>query len=231
MPLLQSLIDKVDSAEIVRDAIAKVIFDELQNQQALAVAASKDPLLWTMDVYTERDFPIEKWAKRPLTAADKVSSVTVSIENSSRDPSSSSRSGAQEIYEVTYLIDVLSYGESVKSAGTGYTGADYNARLKCHADVRLIRNILSATPNRYLGLEGLPDQILWGHPHFSTFEYGEAPVPDEMPSFSVWNGRGRFVVKMTELDPEYTGVILEQINITVSDDGQVLFTYTTDPTP
>lgn len=45
---LQALIDKQDSVEIIRDQIAAILVQEIANQQALAIADSKDPALWTL---------------------------------------------------------------------------------------------------------------------------------------------------------------------------------------
>lgn len=216
---LQSLIDKQDSSEIVRDQIAGILVAELTNQQALAVLAAKDPLDWTLDVYIERDFPIEDWLNTDtdLTAAT-VPKVSISVETSTRIDASSSVPGAKQVYEVTYTIDVLARGVNAEEAGAGYTPADNDARIRCQAAVRLVRNILAATENRRLQLPS----IVWGHPHFRTFEYGQAPIEETQPNFSVWNGRGRFIVQMTEFSPEYEGEPLELVRIDVSDDGGVI---------
>ena len=135
---LQSLIDKNDSFEIVRDQIAGILVAELANQQALAVIAAKDPLDYTLDVFIERDWPIEKWLDADGTAtAAVVPIVTVSLETMTRANAKSSIPGAKQAYEATYLIDVLARGVTSDEAGSGHRPADFSARVDCHAAVRL----------------------------------------------------------------------------------------------
>ena len=143
---LQALIDKQDSFEIVRDQIAGILVAEIANQKVLAVAASKDPLDFDLDVFIERDWPIERWLNADATVtAATVPIVTVSLEQTSRDASKSSVPGGIQIYQATYLIDVMARGIT-SDTKTG----DKEAHLNCHAGVRLVRNILSATENSRL---------------------------------------------------------------------------------
>lgn len=224
---LQSLIDKKDSFELVRDQIAGILVTELANQQALAVIAAKDPLDWTITVLLERDAPIEKWLNAaPERTAPTVPTVSISVENSNRNDKKSSVAGGEQVYEVTYILDVLARGVTTETAGDGHLAADQAARLNCHAAVRLVRNILSATENRRLKLNA----IVHGHVHFRTIEFGEAATVETQPNFSVWAGRCRFSVTMTELSPEYEGVPLDVIRIIVSDDGGVVLDTEVDTT-
>lgn len=226
--VLASLIDKQDSFEIVRDQIAGILRTELLNQQALAVTAAEDPLDWTMDVYIERDFPIEKWLNAaPQLTADTVPSVSISIEIATRSDKSSSVPAGKQVYQVTYLIDVLARGVMADDPGGGHISADHAAHVNCQAAVRLVRNILSATIYRRLNLP----TVVWGHPHFASFEYGQAPVEDPRADISVWNGRGRFLVTMIEFSPEFTADTLELIRIDVSDHGGVILSTEIDTTP
>ena len=95
---------------------------------------------------------------------------------------------------------------------------DKEAHLNCHAGVRLVRNILSATENSRL----LLNSIVWGHVAFQTFEFGPPLREDIPPSLRVWAGRGRFMVQMKETAPTFTGETLELIRIDISDEGGVV---------
>lgn len=224
---LQSLIDKQDSFEIVRDQIAGILLAELANQQALAPGSGKDPLDYTLSVYLEQDAPIEKWLNAaPERTAPTVPAVSISLENSTRNDKKSSVPAGEQVYDCTYLLDVLARGVTTEQAGAGHVPADKAARLNCHAAVRLVRNILSATENRRLKL----NDIVHAHVHFRTMEYGQAATFETQPNFSVWAGRCRFSVTMTELSPEYEGVPLEIIRIAISDDGGVVLETEVDTT-
>jgi hypothetical protein len=214
------LIDKLDSFEIVRDQIAAILATESAAQQVLATAASKDPLLWVLNVYKERDWPLEQWLNAgPTLTAATAPVVTVWMEQSSFDAKSSSNTAAQQMYDVTYNIDITARGVSANDVAGGYDPADREARMNCQAAVRLVRNILSATENRYLGLR----TIVWGFPQFETFEMGPAPSEEHQSSLSAWSCRARFKVKMTEMSPEFTDYAnLELIHIDTSDAGQVI---------
>ena len=52
--MIQTLINKTDSFELVRDKIAMILADEFASQQALAQAEAIDPAPWDISVYTER---------------------------------------------------------------------------------------------------------------------------------------------------------------------------------
>ena len=223
---IPTLIDKLDTFEIVRDQIAGILRTEFISQQALAVTAGKDPLLWAPDIFLERDFPIDKWINEDGTLnANTVPNVTISIENSQRNDRRTSVPTGKQVYEVTYLIDCLARGVDTETA-TGHIPADKDAHFNCQATVRLVRNILSATIYRKLELVGLID----AHPHFSTFEYGQPPVEAILPHMSVWNGRGRFMVTMVEFAPEFVGENLELIHIDISDHGGVILSTEIDTT-
>lgn len=220
MTVLQSLIDKQDSFELVRDQIAGLLVAELANQQALATAAAKDPLLWTMSVYVERDWPREQWLNAgPALTAATAPIVSIWVESSNRDDSKTTVPGARQAYDVTYLLDISARGVTSDEAGSGHRPADYDARANCHAAVRLVRNILSATENRKLQM---PPGIVWAHPSFETIDFGPAELDETQPNISVWNARCRFRVTMNEFSPEYEGDILELIAIDISDHGGVI---------
>jgi hypothetical protein len=217
--VLANLIDKQDTFEIVRDQIAGLLTAETLNQQALATAGGEDPLLWAFDVFLERDWPIERWLNAsPNLSLTTAPVVSVWFESSSVDPSTSTLHEYK--FEGTYVLDIMARGVTSDDPGGGHIPADQNARLNCHAAVRLVRNILSATENRRLQL---PASIVWANPKFQNFEFGPAPLEEISEAPSVWNCRCRFQVKMTEMAPEFTDFgTIELIKITLSDEGQVL---------
>ena len=218
--LLDALIDKVDSVEIVRDQIAGILVAELANQQSLAPGEGEDPLDFTLDVKIERDMPIEKWLdpETPVDTVDTVPIVSVWWESSSIDAGSSTVAGGKQVFDVIYNLDVFARGVN-RDEAVGYTPHDTDARLRCHAAVRLVRNILSALPNRRLQLK----TIVQAYPLFENMELGSAINDETESAFSVWNCRMRLKVPMIELSPELAASnLIELIRIDVSDDGGVV---------
>lgn len=214
--LLQTLIDKQDTFEIVRDQIGAILVAELVNQRTLAVAASKDPLDWTMSIYVERQQPLEQWLDSGVSqAAPQRPVVSIWLDNMNLDTSVSSKSAAKQVYEATFNVDIYAQGFTSDNPAGGHVAADFAARTGCHAAVRLVRNILAAPQNRYLQLRGL----VWAHPSFENFEFREPAIDDPLQGMSIWAGRGRFNVKFNESAPEFTGDTIEAIEVTVSDDG------------
>lgn len=226
---LPSLIDKLDSSELVLRQIAAVLRTEFIAQQALAVTAGKNPLLWAPDIYLERDFPIDKWIDEDGTlTANTVPNITVSIESSHIVPKASSPASGFNTYEVTYLIDILARGVStVDEAMSTHTPADKDAHDNCHATVRLCRNILGATEYRRLQLS---PTYVWNYPRWTSVEYGKPPLEEIVPGLSVWAAQARYVVQMKEFAPEYTGETLQIIGIDVSDHGGVILSHEVDTT-
>jgi hypothetical protein len=214
-----ALIDKQDAFEIVRDQIAAILVAELANQQALAPGAGKDPLDYTLSVYVERDLPVEQWLNSgPANTVATAPIVSIWMESANIDTKSTSNAKGEQHFEITYNLDVLARGFASNDPGGGHFRADRDARLRCHAATRLVRNILSAGPNRFLGLRG----IVWAWPQFENMELGPAPLEDIETGISVWLCRCRLRVKVTETSPLEGEETLEQINIDVSDDGGVI---------
>lgn len=218
MPL--PLIDKQDSSEIVRDQIAGILLTELANQQALATTAGKDPLDWTLDVFVERDWPVERWLNASLDlTADTVPVVSIQVEQSSRNDAATSVPKGRQVFDVTYLIDTIARGVTTDVPGGGHVPADKAAHLNCQAANRLVRNILAALPYRFLELRA----IVWAHPAVESMEFGPVKLDETEPSLAIWGCRMRFKVTMTESSPELpiTGT-LNLIRVDISDDGGVV---------
>ena len=59
--MIDTLIDKQDTFEIVRDQIAAILATEVASQMSKAVEAEKDPALWKLRIFAERFNPFEEW--------------------------------------------------------------------------------------------------------------------------------------------------------------------------
>ncbi len=218
------LIDKLDSFELVRDQIAGILVAEVANQRTLATAALKDPLDYTLNVYLERDFPVDRWLNSGVT--DDISTapiVSVWMEQSSINMRKTSNANNEQSFDVVYNLDVMARGFSSDVGAGGYSPADRAARIKCHSAVRLVRNILAHPNNSRLGLPS----IVHSFPQFENFELGPAPLDTTEPNISIWNCRCRFRVPMQETTLLAAEVPLELIRIDVSDDGGVVFAIET----
>ena len=138
--MIQNLIDKQDSFEVIRDQIAAILATETASQMALATAATKDPQDWKMRIFTERSNPWEQWLNEQT---DKSPIVNVWYDNSNFDPSASNiveRQGTDAIFN----IDCYGYGVSSDDGATGHNPGDKEAALAVQKALRLVRNILMA---------------------------------------------------------------------------------------
>lgn len=150
--LITELIDKVDNAELVRDQIAAILVLESAAQQALAAAAKKDPRLWALRVYLERDAPWQQWLDLP-GELEVPPIVAVSFEASSADGAASSVVDRQKVIG-TFNLDCYGYGVATETA-LGHEPGDMRAAFVCQRAVRLARNILMSGQYTYLGLRGI----------------------------------------------------------------------------
>jgi len=213
--MIDALIDKQDNFEIVRDQIAAILVTEVASQKALATAASKDPALWDLKVYTERTNPIEHYLGEsgPI---DTTPVVNIWYDSSTFDPKASDIFERQKA-EVIYNIDC--YGAGVSSAnGTGHNPGDLEASLNVQRALKLVRNILMAGPYTYLGLRG----FIW-----SRWPQSVNIFQPQLGTNSVQNIVGaRLVLKVVfnEFSPQYTENMLELVSATVTraEDGQVV---------
>lgn len=213
------LIDKQDSFEIVRDQIGGILVTELAAQQALAPGAGKDPLDYEVTIFTERHWPVERWLNNDGYTSETAPLCTIWTEQSSVVESSSANSKLQQIFEVTYNLDILAHGFTTDDPG-GQDPGDYRAHLRCHRAARLIRNILASGP--YFEDLALPG-IVWPNTQFENLEFGRADLGETEANIGVWHCRARFRVKMCETSPEepVPGTI-NLIHTTISEDGQVI---------
>lgn len=154
-----TLIDKVDSSEVVRDQIAAILLVESANQQALAQGtAGKDPRLWALRLFTEatnaweqfRAAPDPKKNEDPL---DFTPIVNVWFDQATTDRSASSQVNRKKVDGV-FQIDCYGYGISAAVDG-GHVPGDKAAALESQRAARLVRNILESAHYYNLGLPKL----------------------------------------------------------------------------
>jgi hypothetical protein len=150
---ISTLIDKVDTVELVRDQIAAILKLESDSQVALAAAAglSGDP--WRLRVFVDRASPWEFFEDGPdhYQGTDDVSPVVnVWFEGDSFDRSASDLFEYQKT-RARFNVDVLGYAKA-EVAAAGHTPGDVLANAECSRAARLVRNILMAAEYWELGL-------------------------------------------------------------------------------
>lgn len=208
--MIEALIDKQDSFEIVRDKIAQILVTETASQMALATTAGKDPELWNLKVYRERANPWE--AAKALTPI-----VNIWYESLSFD-----RSGSNSIDRQTadgiFNIDCYGFGKSRDIEGGGHTPGDEEAAFSMQRALRLVRNILMAAEYIRLDLQGLVGER-W--PMSVTAE--QVPT-DATTTTRAAAARIAFRVKFNEFSPQISPTVLELITTEVKrlEDGQII---------
>lgn len=212
--LLNVLIDKQDTQEIVRDKIAQILANNVEEQKTLAAADSKDPALWDFKVYTERADPFSFFeGKNP----DTTPVVNVFFDTDSSVKSSSSVN-QQQMFKGTFNIDCATLGKSANIALGGHVAGDERASKESQRVARLVRNILMSPANTYLDLQGL----VWSR--FVTNRVTFRPLVDNQQAQHVIVTRVSIEVEYSEYSPTVTPEALEglDIEITRAEDGEVL---------
>lgn len=139
------LIDKQDNFEIVGLQIAAILAQETIDQQALALTAGKDPVLWEFGVYSERFNPWEVFQDNP----DGLPIVNVAYDTSNF------REGgvvSHQKDDANYNIDVYTSVSASNNVAGGHNPGDESTALALHRVIRLVRNIIMHPDNTYLKL-------------------------------------------------------------------------------
>lgn len=212
--MLPNLIDKQDTFEIVRDQIALLLANEIANQKALAIAASKDPALWDVKIYIERSNPWEQYLN---DNPDTTPIANVWFDSEQFDMGKSNLVARQHA-NGTFNIDCYGYGAS-SDDGTGQKVSDKESALEVQRALRLIRNILMAAENTYLQL---PRGTAWDRVPQSITAF--QPEIDNRAVQNIHGARIAFNVSYNEFSPQVEGDNLEFLSIDVkrSEDGQVI---------
>jgi hypothetical protein len=227
--LLPSLIDKTDYLEIVRDQIAAILLAESANQQALALAANKDPQLWKLRVFTERancwneytssDDEGSEDTRDPAIDPTPIVSVYVHKEKFDR---ASSLPVVEQRADATYVVDMYGCGVA-RDGGAGHIPAELLAANEVLRTWRLVRNILWAGNCSNLAMPGIVGD------HWPTeFETLGQPNEDlDKQKFErVAAARLLLSVSFLEFAPEYVGQPLETLAVGVKrrETGELYFT-------
>lgn len=210
---IDALIDKQDTFEIVRDAIAQILADEVAAQQALATAAGKDATLWDMGVFTERFNPWEMMRDQPSA----VPVVHVWYDRSNFQMGASNVVEKQQV-EASFNIDLIARGTAEDIVGAGHVPGDKDAIFNVQRAARLTRNILMADLYTYLGLRGTV-----GRRWISSIESFQ-PDQGEHGTPRVAGMRISLSVIFNEFSPQYTPETLEGVSVSIQRDidGKVL---------
>ena len=152
---IQTLIEKLDSYEVVRDKIYTILVEEIASQQVLALAAlptPKDPANWALRVFRERSNPIDDWIhkKEPI---NKTPICNIWF-NETNYPEGAGNAALEQQGDGSYMIDVYAYAEATATA-EGHDPGDRTAALLAQNRAKLVRNILMNPVYSHLGLEGL----------------------------------------------------------------------------
>lgn len=211
--MIPQLMDRPDTFETVRDRVAEILAAESASQQALAIAAGKDPQGWNLRVFTERSNPWEQYENDP---SNTVPIVNVWYDSSTFDPRSSNiveRQGTT----ANINVDLYAVGYSEETEG-GHLSGDEQAARSVQRALRLARNIIMAAPYTYLKMRGTVGQR-W----ISSANVFQ-PAKDGTTAQSVIGARLTLVVQFNEFSPQYEPVTLETLGITISraENGEIL---------
>jgi len=216
MAVLETLIDKQDNFEIGRDQIASILVLEVANQMSLATAAAKDPDLWKLRVFTEASNPWEQWLN--ITEATDLSPIINIWVDRGNFPKGKGDVVGRQANDVVYNIDCYGSAFSEDVIAGGHKPGDREAALEAHRAVRLVRNILMSSINRYLQLRG----TVWGR-WIDSFEVFQ-PQQDDQAVQNIVGARIKLAVTVNEFSPQVVPETLELLSVDVKrvEDGLVV---------
>lgn len=228
--VIQQLIDKQDTFELLRDKVALILAEESAQQQVLAQAAGKDPALWKLRVFTERTNPWEFLRSDDGLPPDDVAPVVCVWYDSSNIDTRSSQTIDRQQMEGTFHIDVYGMGvTTILPDGAGQLTGDELAAKEAQRGARLVRNILMADSYVTLGVNRALGLV--GQRHISTIQ----TFQPEFSNQNAWHVSGlrlALQVKMSETGPQTPAVILEELSAIVrGENGEILIDalFTTTP--
>lgn len=218
---INTLIDKQDNFEIVRDKVALILAEEKENQKILALGESKDPDLWDFNVYIERAIPWQLLEDSEGNVISETPLVNVYYDTGNFIQN---KSGVVErqAHEAIIIIDAYSAKNNIEVDGVTTPG-DLRAALDSDRVIRLIRNILMAGEYTYLDLRG----IVWQRWLQDIRKF--RPAIEDRPAMHVMAARLTLRVLFNEFSPQAIGEDFEEINVELNTDtgGQVLINIDT----
>ena len=217
--VLDYLINKQDNIEIVRDRIGYILLEEVANQQTLATAEGLDPDDYKMRIFVEAFNPIEQFLNAPT---DTSPLIDIWYDNDTFDLSASNVSNRQKT-DAVYNIDCYGYGESTETV-EGHDPGDRSAALESARAARLVRNILMATDNIYLGLR----KIVWRRWLLTRNAF--QPERGTNSVQKVLGTRLRFGVQLNETvqEPSLSRLNYVAVDFHRADNGQLYFSHDFD---
>lgn len=212
--MIDTLIDKTDTSELIRDKLADILVTESANQIALATTAGNpDPSKWALRVFTECANPFEDFLNEDPNPAPLIN---VWFDSASFDMARGNVVERQ-MAEGVFNVDCYGYAASHETTD-GHAPGDRDAALEAQRAARLVRNILMAATYTYLGMRGYVGRR-W-----------IASIKAFQPSFDaphvshVVGVRVALAIVYNELSPQVTGEALEGVTLTTkrAEDGAVL---------
>lgn len=220
MPALITDLIGPDNFERVRDSLAAILLVESQAQQALAVAASQDPRLWKLRVFTERSQPWAVWQGNPPKNDSRVDTspiVNVSFNRSGFDRAKGDIVERQAA-DATFWIDCYGYGLSRDDGNSGHVAGDKEAALDAQRAARLVRAILMAAAYVEVQRKG----VVWQR-WVSSIETFSTQTEHAMQRIE--GARVTFDCTFNEFSPQFKGVPLELISVGIkrAESGEIFF--------
>ena len=135
---IDTLIDKQDNFEIIRDQIAAILAIETASQQSLAETANKEnPGLWKIRPFTEQANPIEGWRDIDSTSSIDASPIVNVWYDNGSFPMNKGNVVERQEHEGVYNIDCYGVGYSRDVPAGGHVVGDQEAALEAQRAVRL----------------------------------------------------------------------------------------------
>jgi hypothetical protein len=211
---IETLIDKTDYVEQVRDQIGAILLVEQQAQQQLALENGKNPKHWKLRVFVERSNAWAEFQDLPdpnsnMPDDDTSPIVNVWFDRSQVDPKKSDVVQKQQ-YDGTFKIDCYGYGVATASLSGGHDPGDARAAFEAQRAARLVRNILMAGHYVTLGMSGVVAQRMVQA--IQSFQ----PQIDDRPAQRIVGCRLSLGVDFKELSPQVQGQPLELISLEVT---------------
>lgn len=214
--MIDTLIDKQDNFEIIRDQITAILVNEVASQMSLATASGKNPNNWKLRVFKEQSNPFEQFLNGNPTS-DTSPIINVWFDSFTTDPKASNTSERQKV-EAVYNIDCYGFGQSANLVAGGHTKGDVQAATEVHRAARLVRNILMAAEYTYLNLRG----TVWARwlQNITSFQ----PQIEGQQVQKIHGLRLVFNVGFSEFSPQITPETLEIMANTVksAESGEII---------
>lgn len=212
--LITTLLLQADNVAVVRDQIGALLALEVANQKVLAAAASQNPALWNLKVFTDRTNPWSDFVDAPAAATPLVN---ITFDNWTADQSMGNTVSRQAVLG-TFNLDCYGYGKSANKASGGHVAGDELAEKECLRAAALVRQIIMSGQYTYLGLQGLvgrrwPASLTVTEPHTGEHALQHVRV-----------ARLALQVQFNEFSPQNKGVPLVLLSMRVkrSETGQLL---------